>query len=251
LKQIVITMNEYQRSAALKTQEETKLLKLEAALQSNWDIHTHRTAVNSALDLRNRAIINSNELLNAGLLTLETRHEKLLKQRNDYGIWSLAAIGITGASSITAYFLMKAGVMSPLFGLMGAAVCGAAIIGLIITSVTFTIMAALKNDEIHTQKHRILNNETESAQNAQSMTTFQETELPNLTKLIFNLQEQVPLQIAITDAARQAETLLLEKAKNIQVNRPGAGHFNHSFFTAASAPLAEEYLPMAIPVDSM
>jgi len=243
LKKIITTMNEYQLEVDFRLQQETELLRLEAALKFNWQTYTNKTAEYEALNNNNNNIINSNELLKSGLRPLETQYEKLLKLRNDYSIGTLAAIGLTGASTITAYFLIQAGLMSPVLGLIGTAVLGAAIIGLVITSSTFAIMAAFKNNEIHTCQQTILNNETISIQNDQTMAAYQEIELPNLSKHIYNLQEQVAEQATITDAARQKETLTFEKAEGIRVIGPGAGNNNSAFFQAASAPPMNEYTP--------
>jgi len=253
LKQIIIIMKDCQPDIGSRLQHDAELFRLEAELESNWQIYASKTAHYKQLNHRNTDLIHSNKLLNSTLTELNNNYEKLLKLRNDYSIATLAAVGIKGAVSVTAYFLIQAGIMSPVFGLIGASVLGVAIIGLIITSSAFAFMAAFKNDEIRIGDNHLLNNKVELSQNEYTMTEYQKIELHNLSEKIYQCQIQVADQIRITDAARQKEMLSLENAKNIRVNGPGAGHYNNSFFLATPMPsINDSMLNDSMPeVDSM
>jgi len=239
LRQILAKMNEYQRDAHFKQQQESELSRLNTALQVNMQNHAHKQSEYGRLNVRNALLINANELLNSQLLSLHSSHEALIEMRNFYTIVSLAATGTAGVGSLTAYFLIQAGIIAfvPIINIVLAAIVGVVLMGLIITASVAAIQASFKQSEIDTCEQTFINNENEKSRNIQTMSQSQFTDLPNLVSNMILLEQQITAQTIITENARHKANSSRTEANEIRINTADFGNNNSTFFTPSAPPM--------------
>ena len=237
LKQIIAKMNEHQRDVLCREQSETALFELNAQLQSKRKNHADKQSEVGLLSARNEELKRLNSELNSKLPTLHSSHAYLLEQRNFYTKSSLAAVGITGAGTVTAYFLIQAGIISlvPAANIIIAAVIGTVLMGLIITTCVDAVRTSIKHSEINACSQTIANNTTIISKNIQTMNQSLGADLPVLVSDIKELEQKVGIQTTATEQARQKEQLSLSEAHAIKVPAPNFGNSNSSSFFASSA----------------
>lgn len=237
LNEIVMKMQEHQADVCFKQQQEAELADLRSSLQVLEQRLTDKKAQLLDLTQRNKDLVNANELLGGNLLTFKTSHEKLLEQRNRYATFSLAAVGVTAISSITAYFLIQAGVLAlvPGVNLILTAVAGVAIAGLGVTCAVAAIGAYCKQSEIDACEQTISNNAGEMERNTLTMNQSQKTDIPGLTEAIENLKRNIAEKVVATEHAGKKAASSIKQAEAIQVGGLSRANSFGLFSTSAVA----------------
>lgn len=222
LNEIVTKMQEHQADVGFKQQQEAELARLRSSLQAEEERLTHKKAQLLNLTQRNNELENANDTLGANVLTFKTSHEKLLEQRNRYAIFSLAALGVTAISSITAYFLIQAGVLAlvPGVNLILTAVAGVVTVGLAVTCAVAAIGAYCKQSEIDACEQTISSNAGEMERNTLTMNQSKKTDIPGLTLAIEDLKRDIAEQVVATENAGRKAASSIQQAEAIQVGGP-------------------------------
>lgn len=219
LKEIIEAMKKHQSDMAFKREQESILASLQSSLQSREQGLSNKQAQFISLIQRNKCLTNDNEILGAKLLTLQTSHEKLLEDRNRFATFSLAAIGVTAISAITAYFLIQASVLAlvPGVNLILGAAAGLAIMGLTVTCGVAAIRASYKQADILVCKKNLNDNTAEFNRNNLTMNQSEKTDIPNLKLVIENLKKDIEIQVEEAKIAGVKAAASIEHARKIEL----------------------------------
>ena len=249
---IIEKMQEHLRDLRLKQQQEDKLSQLESDLLLNRTDLANKLQGSAQLETRNMELVNENERLGATLGTLQSELKSLQEQRNFYAKASLGTAVTAGVGSVSAYFLIQAGIIAlvPAVNIVVAVVVGVALLALMTTAIVAAVRTSYKQSEVAGCQQEIANNTAALDQNRQQLNKNQNTEIPQLRANITRIEHDISIQTPLTNAARSKAASSLEEAQKIQSTPDYAiGDSPHSLFSipVAVAVVIEEPQPSAPP----